>query len=555
MAQITKSENDQREYRHITLPNSLDVLLISDKDADKSAVAMDVGVGYFSDPPNVPGLAHFLEHMLFMGTKKYPDENYYSEFLAKGGGSSNAYTTRENTNYYFDVLNDHFDEAIDIFAQFFINPLFLKDSVDREMNAVNQEHGKNLQSDGWRIDRVMNTLSNPNHPLSKFGTGSIETLKIDKIRDILIEFYNKYYSANLMKLVILSNKSLNQLENTARNIFSGVENKQVTRPKFDSKPFEHAKKVKTPSDQYYKLVKIVPIKTTHSICFKWQIPATKEYYLNKPVRYLSHLLGHEGKGSLYYVMKEYGWVVELFAGESGSMSTNSFVEIDIVLTDEGMKHHLDIYNLIYKYIDLLKREGVKEWIYDECRQLSDVGFRFKSKESPINYVSSLANDMFDYKKEDVLSGPYKYGPFSGDTIRMFLECMTPHNCVINIVSKNFQNSTHLKERWYGVQYSVSENKNDVELINALDANYDEVKNNKQTLFLPCKNEFIPDNFDILSDAPIFKHPQKVEILNNGYDNIELWFLQDRTFKKPKAIVKAQLKAPWIMKSANNMVKL
>jgi insulysin len=67
---ILKSQNDSRSYRCIILENGLQVLLISDKDTDKAAAAMDVHVGHFSDPGDIPGLAHFLEHLLFMGTEK-----------------------------------------------------------------------------------------------------------------------------------------------------------------------------------------------------------------------------------------------------------------------------------------------------------------------------------------------------------------------------------------------------------------------------------------------------------------------------------------------------
>jgi len=61
----------------------------------------------------LPGLAHFLEHMLFMGTEKYPEENDYSKFLAENGGSSNAYTSSDHTNYYFDVSPKELNGALD----------------------------------------------------------------------------------------------------------------------------------------------------------------------------------------------------------------------------------------------------------------------------------------------------------------------------------------------------------------------------------------------------------------------------------------------------------
>ncbi len=71
----------------------LQVILISDPTSEKGAASMSVNVGSFLDPEELPGLAHFLEHMLFLGTEKYPDENQYSSFLSEHGGQSNAYTS------------------------------------------------------------------------------------------------------------------------------------------------------------------------------------------------------------------------------------------------------------------------------------------------------------------------------------------------------------------------------------------------------------------------------------------------------------------------------
>ncbi len=67
---IIKSLGDKRDYKGFILNNGLKVLLISDPETDKSAAALDVNIGSMSDPRDLQGLAHFLEHMLFMGTKK-----------------------------------------------------------------------------------------------------------------------------------------------------------------------------------------------------------------------------------------------------------------------------------------------------------------------------------------------------------------------------------------------------------------------------------------------------------------------------------------------------
>lgn len=76
--EVIKSISDKRSYKALLLGNQLQCLVISDKDAQKSSAALSVGVGSFSDPIEAQGLAHYLEHMLFMGTGKYPSENEYS---------------------------------------------------------------------------------------------------------------------------------------------------------------------------------------------------------------------------------------------------------------------------------------------------------------------------------------------------------------------------------------------------------------------------------------------------------------------------------------------
>ncbi len=126
-------------------------LLISDPEADKSAASLDVKVGCSLDPRPLYGTAHFLEHMLFMGTEKYPSENEYSEYITNNGGYNNAYTSLTNTNYQFECSNEGFAGALDRFAQFFIKPLLKEDSTDREMKAVDSEFNQSLQSDAWRF--------------------------------------------------------------------------------------------------------------------------------------------------------------------------------------------------------------------------------------------------------------------------------------------------------------------------------------------------------------------------------------------------------------------
>ena len=227
---IRKPLLDQREYRHIALSNKLEAVLISDPNADKSAAAMDVRIGSLFDPSQYQGLAHFLEHMLFLGTSKYPNEDDYQAFLAKHGGMSNAFTADNHTCYFFSVAPEHLPGALDRFGQFFISPLFTQSATDREVNAVNSEHSKNRQEDLWRQYQLMRTIwFNPNHPAHHFSTGNSETLgKVP--RDVLLNFHKSWYSANVSRVCVLGRESLDDLEKLVSEIFHPVANKDVHAP-------------------------------------------------------------------------------------------------------------------------------------------------------------------------------------------------------------------------------------------------------------------------------------------------------------------------------------
>ncbi|RHY91232.1 hypothetical protein DYB37_000502 [Aphanomyces astaci] len=188
---IEVSLQDSRLYRAFTLPNCLEVLLVSDAASEKAAAAMAVQVGHQSDPADIPGLAHFLEHMLFLGTEKFPDETSYKKYLSAhgkfalpcswdaydaAGGRSNASTSAVDTNYYFDVGPAHLHGALDRFAQFFVAPLFTPSATEREMKAVDAENAKNYQNDARRLYQLSKSLANPLHPFHKFGTGNLHTL-------------------------------------------------------------------------------------------------------------------------------------------------------------------------------------------------------------------------------------------------------------------------------------------------------------------------------------------------------------------------------------------
>src|SRR5690606_35904292 len=224
---IQTSPNDTRDYRHPVFENQLLVLLISDPTTERAAAFLDVKVGSGQDPTEYEGLAHFLEHMLFLGTEKYPQAGEYQSFISQHGGSHNAYTAYENTNYFFDIQPEHLEPALDRFSQQFVAPLFTAEYVEREKNAVHSEFSSGLRDDSRRFFSALKDIVNPAHPFAKFSVGNLETLAErpgQTVRQAMLDFYERYYSANQMRLVIYGREDLDTLERIVREKFAAIPN-------------------------------------------------------------------------------------------------------------------------------------------------------------------------------------------------------------------------------------------------------------------------------------------------------------------------------------------
>uniref|UniRef100_A0AAZ3RRR4 Insulin-degrading enzyme n=1 Tax=Oncorhynchus tshawytscha TaxID=74940 RepID=A0AAZ3RRR4_ONCTS len=532
VSEIVRSPEDKRVYRGLEFTNGLKAVLISDPTTDKSSAGLDVNIGSLSDPGNISGIAHFCEHMLFLGTEKYPKENEYSQFLSEHAGSSNAFTSGEHTNYYFDVSHEHLEGALDRFAQFFLCPLFDESCKDREVNAVDSEHEKNLMNDAWRLFQLEKATGNPNHPFSKFGTGNKLTLETRpskdgiNIRQELLKFHSTYYSSNLMGLCVLGRESLDELTTMVVKLFAEVENKNVPIPEFPNHPFqeEHLK-------QFYK---VVPIKDIRNLYVTFPIPDLQKYYKSNPGHYLGHLIGHEGPGSLLSELKSKGWVNTLVGGQKEGAKGFMFFIINVDLTEEGLLHVDDIIFHMFQYIQKLRMKGPQEWVFQECKDLNTVAFRFKDKERPRGYTSKVSGLLHYYPLEEILAAEYLLEDFRPDLIEMVLDKLRPEYVRVAVVSKSFEGQTDKTEEWYGTHYKqepISE-----EVIKKW-GNAD--LNGK--FKLPMKNEFIPTSFEIY---PLEKDSPSAPTLIKDTAMSKVWFKQDDKFFLPKACLNFEFFSPF-----------
>jgi insulysin len=526
---LEKSKSDKREYLYKQLQNGMKVILVSDPEADKSSGALNVNIGSLSDPADFPGLAHFCEHMLFMGTEKYPKEDEYSEFLNANSGTYNAWTDLDATNYFFEISNEAFEEAVDRFAQFFLKPLFVQDPVEREMKAVDSENKKNLQNDVWRFLQLQRSESTKESVFSRFSTGNLETLNKPHIRDALLEMHSKYYCSSLMALALLSPKPLSELEKMVDNLFTDVKRVQeLSLPKYDSHPAYD----KSNSGYFYY---VEPVRDQDSLTFYWFLPDNSKYYKQKPLNYLSSLIGHEGPNSLCSSLMQDDYITNLVSGFDSVAQTYATFYLTITLTKKGLEKYEDVIKRVLYFIQIIQSQPINKRFFEENQIINKLKFDFKSKEQPMNYVSDLAYNFRSYAPSDILKGGYIIEEYDENLIRSYLDAIQLSNLNIYLISRSVSEKCTESERWYGTKYSKHTFTEDF------------IKNHSKitlqtcthNLAYPPENVFIPKSLELRPEPKpeeIKKHPEK--ILDE--EGIVVWYKRDTTFKLPKAVVICQI---------------
>eukprot|EP01041_Mallomonas_annulata_P011181 gene11181-23360_t len=431
----SRSISDSKDYCVIVLSNGLEVLLVSSLEHQhnmmssvhatndsnsasgstklpaeiqspaKAAAGLCVSAGSFADPSYAEGLAHFVEHMVFMGSAKYPDENEYESFISSHGGECNACTEGEFTSYYFDVLSEYFLPALDIFAQCFISPKLLLDSADRELQAIENEFRMASTEDSVRRQQLFCHCCNPNHVLNKFSWGNMKSLKTipqqNKVdmSQMLRSFYETHYQPQNMKLVVMAPKSLIELYEDVIACFSSFIPLSSSSSSISSSPT-----VKLPAmhdtllgqslpilisseRSYYR---IVPLKKNHKLCLSWLLPPCLQNYRKKVEEYLAFLIGHEGPGSLLSALKSDGFATGLSAGTSDSnIEVNSMFtqfSVSVTLTKKGLMNWISVVDKIYQYISMLKSDGIQDWVYEEIKQMSAVSYAYMDEEEESELV-------------------------------------------------------------------------------------------------------------------------------------------------------------------------
>lgn len=511
------SENDDRDYATLHLDNGLDVILVSDTTSDKSAASLSVGVGMLKDPSTQAGMAHYLEHMLFLGTEKYPDTAEYSKFMSNNGGSSNAYTWLDITNYMFQINNDAFDQALDRFSDFFKSPKLYAEYAEKEKNAVNAEWSMRREMDFFGRFSLTRELFDE-HPSNRFLIGNLETLADNdgtKLHEQTVLFYNQNYSANNMKLALLSNLPIEEMKAIASKHFSSIENKQIKKYQVtDVIPAEK---------RGGKVIHYIPNEDVKQVILDFTITNNSDQYLVKPNRVVAYLLGSEMVGTPAYILKQKSLISSLSAEASPNMYGNyGTFSVSINLTDKGIQQREEVVKTVMQYIHLIKQQGVDKKYFTEIKTVLNNQFKFLEKGNSFGYVSNLAGSMQEYPLEDIIAAPYRFERFDSAAINAVLNQLTSENLKVWYISKSEEADQSI--HFYDGLYRIADL--DKQQVTEWNTTNPELK-------LPKVNTLLPENFTIYANSQ-----PALPTVAYDKDSVKIWQYPSNLFNdQPKGALR------------------
>ncbi|MBJ7221931.1 MULTISPECIES: pitrilysin [unclassified Brenneria] len=534
---IRKSEKDPRQYQAIKLDNGMTVLLVSDPQATKSLASLALPVGSLEDPDNQLGLAHYLEHMVLMGSKRYPQPEALSEFLKKHGGSHNASTASYRTAFYLEVENDALQPAVDRLADAIAEPLLDPVNADRERNAVNAELTMARSRDGHRMAQVGAETLNPAHPGSRFSGGNLDTLSDkpgSKLHDELVKFYQRYYSANLMKGVIYSNQPLPALAKLAAETFGRIANHDagiapITVPV-------------TTEKQRGIMIHYVPAQPRKQLRIEFRVENNSQAFRSKTDTYIGYLIGNRSQNTLSDWLQKEGLVESIGAGADPVIDRNGGIfAISASLTDKGLAQRDDVIAAIFNYLQLVRREGIQQRYFDEIANVLDLDFRYPSISRDMDYIEWLVDTMLRVPVEHTLDAMYLADRYDPQAIAERLDYMTPQNARIWLIGPD---EPHNKVAYFvDAPYQVDK------VSEATFAKWQKLGRNI-SLALPAINPYIPDDFSLIEADTGITHP-KMLLQQPG---LRVMYMPSRYFAdEPKADITLLLRNKEARSSARNQV--
>lgn len=435
---------DTNTYRALTLSNGMKLLLVSNTKAQMATAALSVGVGSFADPTNLEGLANLCQHLANMGSSKYPGADTFASYLSNHSGIYEAYTDLEKSVFSFQVGISGLEQSLDMLANMFVEPVFTEADIGNASSLITKELTKTYDNTQTRLHYVLQLLASSDHPYSRFSSGNNDTLVTNPSTlglDVLTEaqaFFETYYSSNIMYGVVVSNDTLDTLENWTKTYFEVIPDRGAETLSYSNytNPFTTNKRTYTQFD---------PAQGENYLYLVFYTISLDKYYPEKPFEYLRSHIEERGQSSLYEYLKNNSYVTDIKMTVETNATFGSIVQVRFSLTQTGLDYIDEIPKAFFAYINLISEDGISQDIWDDIAEEAELSYNYTERgyDLELRYAQRLVTNLAKYGEKEVLTGEYLFSNYDSNLLKTFIGSFSIDNCLILICSPQFSVSTNL----------------------------------------------------------------------------------------------------------------
>ena len=399
-----------RTYRNIVLSNGLKVVLVKDSLVQRSSVALSIGgAGMFSEPADIPGLAHLMEHIVLSSTRfssknildrkarriwntrgdqsKIPrdtsGEQAFSDWLSENDGDANAFTAPGFVCFHLSSPHEILPEALERFSRLFsldeIENTIAKGVIPREVGRVADELDRS--SDFSRSLYYLKSNMNPEHPFARFSAGSkatLQTIPLEKGIDVaaeLIHFFRDHYLASKATLVVIGRDDLSALDRWISPFSNAMSQKGSGQTFYPPFPDPMIKR-----DIANGITQAIILRSKddvqmdedcQTLCMEWPLALVydKDVEIQQPLHQkktiitahavgfvLTQIISRRGPGSLRFFLEKFGWSPKIGSKALPKISipvdTNGFqiLRMEIGLTLDGFSNRSAVVSAVFESI-------------------------------------------------------------------------------------------------------------------------------------------------------------------------------------------------------------
>lgn len=389
-----------------------------------------------------------MEHLIFTGSANFPEDHYIEKVINKYQGEHNGVTKAFSTSFFYKLKKEGLAEFLPAFADAIINPTFTKENIEKEINNVNSEISMRMTYNKHMATyKLLKKIGNPNSKLFQDGFANIdsENVNIEDLQRKLHEFHRKYYSANIMTLVVIAETDLRALKSKVEENFSWVKNREVVRPLYnDTKPIVPPF---TP-DTFGKVYYIQGFSQPSKLTISFVTPHKRQSVGFHPLEFLSQFINYYSENSFKQILIKKNLITAFADSVILDDYVNAIYSISFSLTPYGLKHSSRVITHFFNFVEFVRKIPQKEQIFGSLSKASKFSFLFGIKTEFMDFshtrqnyfdrAEQFSDQLLDYPPESLFVLDHVFSSYNETEFENVVTTITPQNAIFIIESEQFK---------------------------------------------------------------------------------------------------------------------